>query len=81
MRSVFARFKRHRGVSPLTYLREVRLGHANRMLLEAEAGASVIDIALACGFASLGHFAQRYRERFGELPSATLARGDRRPRN
>lgn len=81
VRSVFARFKRHRGVSPLTYLREVRLGHANRMLLEAEAGASVIDIALACGFASLGHFAQRYRERFGELPSATLAQGDRRPRN
>lgn len=75
VRSVFARFKRHRGVSPLTYLREVRLGHANRMLLQAEAGASVIDIALACGFASLGHFAQRYRERFGELPSVTLARG------
>lgn len=81
VRSVFARFKRHRGVSPLTYLREVRLEHARRMLLQAEAGASVINIALACGFASLGHFAQRYRERFGELPSATLARGHQRRRS
>jgi len=53
----------------------VRLDQANRLLLAANGPVSVIDIAMTCGFASLGHFARRYREKFGELPSATIARG------
>ena len=72
IRSVFERFKQKLGVSPHTYLRNVRLDHARRLLLDGQSQLSVIDVALKCGFSSLGHFAQRYRERFGELPSATL---------
>lgn len=72
VRSVFERFKRQRGVSPLTVLRNVRLDNARRLLLAGDNQQSVIDIAFRCGFSSLGHFAKRYRERFGELPSATL---------
>lgn len=73
VRSVFARFKQHRGMAPLTYLRELRLDHAHQMLL-GDNEDSVISIAMACGFSSFGHFARRYRERFGELPSTTRAR-------
>ena len=75
VRSVFAQFKQRRGVSPMAYIRDVRLDPANRLLLNAGGPVSVIDIAMACGFASLGHFARRYRDKFGELPSATVARG------
>lgn len=73
VRSVYARFKQKRGLSPAGYLRDVRLRNA-RNLLMAPSGGSVIDVAMKCGFASFGHFARRYREKFGELPSATLAR-------
>ncbi|WP_419320107.1 AraC family transcriptional regulator [Caulobacter sp. ErkDOM-E] len=76
VRSVFSRFKQHLGTAPLTYLRDLRLDHAHQRLLDGGED-SVISIALSCGFSSFGHFARRYRERFGELPSTTLAR---RPR-
>lgn len=75
VRSVFARFKQARGVTPMVYIRDVRLERANRRLLDGDGEVSVLDVALACGFASFGHFARRYREKFGELPSATVARG------
>lgn len=74
VRSVFARFKQHRGIAPLTYLRELRLDRARHLLLHDQED-SVISIAMTCGFSSFGHFARRYRERFGELPSTTRARG------
>jgi len=74
VRSVFLRFKQDRQVSPLTYIRNLRLDNARRLLLDSRCPLSVVDIGLRCGFSSLGHFARRYRERFGELPSATLTR-------
>lgn len=75
-RSVFAQFRKHRGLSPLVYQRNLRLDHARRMLLSPDNSLSVIDVATACGFASFGHFARRYRDRFGELPSTTRVRGE-----
>lgn len=75
-RSVFAQFRKHRGVAPLAYQRNLRLDHARSRLLAPDNTQSVIDVAMACGFASFGHFARRYRERFGELPSVTRARGE-----
>ena len=74
VRSVFLRFKQDRQLSPLTYIRNLRLDNARRLLLDGRCPLSVVDIGLRCGFSSLGHFARRYRERFGELPSATLSR-------
>ena len=74
VRSVFGAFKQAFGVPPAVYIRDLRLDHAQRLLVDPGASASVTDVALSCGFASFGHFARRYRERFGELPSDTLAR-------
>ena len=77
VRSVFAQFKQRFGIAPMAYLRNVRLDQA-RLSLSADPTQSVIDVAMACGFHSLGHFARRYRERFGELPSDTLQDGFKR---
>jgi AraC-like DNA-binding protein len=73
-RSLFKTFKTSMGVSPMVYVRKVRLKKANRMLLLATRETSVAGVAYACGFRNAGHFAKDYREAFGESPSVTLAR-------
>jgi len=49
-------------------------GHAREMLRRATPGATVLSVALACGFASQSFFGRLYRERFGEKPSETAAK-------
>lgn len=62
------------GVSPVVYLRAVRLNSVRRMLKQAAGnpGACVADIAARWGFWHLSHFAADYKALFGELPSQTL---------
>ena len=73
-RTLFRHFKNMRGVSPRGFVRGVRLRHVRNLLLAAAPNASVIAIAMKCGFQSLGHFSRDYRKAFGELPSETLRR-------
>jgi AraC-like DNA-binding protein/tetratricopeptide (TPR) repeat protein len=76
-RTLQTQFRRFVGAAPHEFLRRTRLAEARRLLLRAEPGATVTSIASACGFAHLGRFAARYRECFGESPSATLERAAR----
>jgi AraC-like DNA-binding protein len=78
-RSLFRQFQAARGISPIAHLKRVRLRHAREML-QTGAEASVLAVALRCGFQNAGHFAQDYREKFGELPSSTLRHGKPRQR-
>ncbi|MDB5656798.1 MAG: AraC family transcriptional regulator [Tardiphaga sp.] len=71
-RSVFRYFKEVRGCTPHAFLKGLRLQQARSALLASEPGATVVGVALRCGFSSLGHFARDYRNTFGELPSITL---------
>lgn len=64
-------FQRVLGISPLSYLRAIRLGAARNALKTA---ASVTDAATALGFWHFGHFAKDYQTMFGELPSQTHRR-------
>lgn len=63
-------FARQVGVSPMAYLRGVRLQRAHHDLLEGQ--GSVTAIALRWGFGHHGRFAAAYRARFGRSPSETL---------
>ena len=72
VRSLFYSFKKSRGVSPMAFVRQVRLRHANEMLKSVGPETSVTSVAYACGFSNLGHFARYYSAAFGEHPSATL---------
>lgn len=68
-------FRRHYDLPPMAYLREVRLRRAHRTLLEAQpASVRVQDVAVRFGFLHAGRFSVTYRQRYGESPSATLAR-------
>jgi AraC-like DNA-binding protein len=63
-------FRRHRELSPMEVLRNMRLDAAHAQLARQD-GASVTQIALDCGFSHLSRFAACYRERFGQLPRDT----------
>jgi AraC-like DNA-binding protein len=60
-------------VSPMRYLREVRLENA-RSLLVAD-GARAGDVARDVGFESPAHFAREFKRRFGVSPSRYAFRG------
>jgi AraC-like DNA-binding protein len=72
-RTLFSGFRDFRQLSPMEYLRKVRLEKAREYLLASDIGcqAGVTKVALDCGFAHLGRFAAQYRALFGELPSVT----------
>jgi AraC-like DNA-binding protein len=76
--SLSSAFKRTRGVSPLGFLKYIRLKHARRVLQAADATTTVATVADRFGFSSSGRFAGAYRQAFGELPSETLAISRRR---
>jgi transcriptional regulator GlxA family with amidase domain len=61
-------FKKHYKVSPMLFLRNLRLDNARERIL---LGSSVSEAALNCGFSHLGRFAKYYAERFGDLPSSS----------
>ncbi|WP_199258827.1 GlxA family transcriptional regulator [Paracoccus binzhouensis] len=59
-------FARHLGRSPKRYYMELRLERARHLLVQTE--MSMIEIALACGFASTAHFSKCYRAAYGSTP-------------
>ncbi|MFF3501047.1 AraC family transcriptional regulator [Streptomyces sp. NPDC003247] len=65
-------FREHVGVSPMTYVRNARLERVHEELLAGTAG--VTESARRWGFTHLSRFSAAYRERFGTLPSETLAK-------
>ena len=73
-RSLFNSFRKTRGYSPMTFAKPLRLKNAREMLAAGNPNTSGTGVAFKCGFGNLGHFANDYREAFGELPSKTLAR-------
>jgi AraC family ethanolamine operon transcriptional activator len=74
-RSLQTCFHEVMGTNPVNYLRTMRLNAARRDLRSNDGKArNVADVAARWGFWHLSHFATDYRNLFGELPSATLAR-------
>jgi|APSaa5957512535_1039671.scaffolds.fasta_scaffold43500_2 AraC-like DNA-binding protein len=72
IRTLQKAFYTHKGISPMTYLRDRRLEHARKLLLNIDSNhESITDVALSCGFTHMSRFAQHYKIRFGELPSET----------
>jgi AraC-like DNA-binding protein len=72
-RSLQQGFQRYVGMSPMTYLREIRLCCAHDELRYGDpADVSVTEVAYRYGFLHLGRFAALYRQRYGESPSRTL---------
>lgn len=73
VRSLHAGFQAHCGISPMQYLRQIRLERA-RFDLSQPSAASITEVALRWGFMHLGRFSAEYKRRFGESPSHTQKR-------
>ncbi|MGU7770807.1 helix-turn-helix domain-containing protein [Burkholderia sp. MR1-5-21] len=66
-------FQRVADVTPVAYLRTIRLNAVRRLLRTTSAQqVGVGEAAASWGFTHLGYFAREYRDLFGELPSQTL---------
>lgn len=59
-------FRRYLNRSPKRYYMELRLGKARNLLMQTD--MSVINVALACGFASPSHFSKCYRSHYNTTP-------------
>ena len=70
-------FRRYMNRSPKRYYMELRLQKARNLLMQTD--MSVINVALACGFASPSHFSKCYRAHYDTTPyrerGAQVARG------
>jgi AraC-like DNA-binding protein len=68
-------FRRHTGMPPMTYLRELRLGLVHEQLIQADpARTTVAEIAYGAGFTHSSRFAAAYRQKYDVFPSETLRR-------
>ena len=73
-RTLHKHFRVFVGLSPLDYLRRIRLAAARERLLAPAENDRVTTIATRYGFDHFGRFSTQYRRCFGEPPSATLRR-------
>jgi AraC family ethanolamine operon transcriptional activator len=72
-RALEKEFQDFLGLSPMMYLRRMRLHGVRRTLKKAPPVPGIVkQTALAWGFWHQGHFARDYRSFFGEPPSATV---------
>ncbi|ADP15754.1 bacterial regulatory helix-turn-helix protein, AraC family protein 14 [Achromobacter xylosoxidans A8] len=73
VRSLYAGFKEFLGVSPMHYLRDLRMERAHAELVSGES-RNIAGVALRWGFAHMGRFSAGYKERYGVSPSQSLRR-------
>ncbi|MEX1148042.1 MAG: helix-turn-helix transcriptional regulator, partial [Sphingomonadales bacterium] len=73
VRTLYHAFRKCRGVSPMVWLRSLRLVRARFDLLNGEPGSvNVTDVAHRYQMAHMGRFARSYYQEFGEYPSRTM---------
>ncbi len=71
-RSLYSGFQSFLGMSPMRYLRDIRMERVRQDLLDPHKPRSVTAIATHWGFFQLGRFATEYRNRFAEAPRETI---------
>jgi AraC-like DNA-binding protein len=77
-RALHQGFVRHLGMTPMAYLRQVRLRRAHQDLLASDPSIeTVASITKRWGYTNPGRFAATHAARYGETPAATLHRSER----
>ncbi|BFU41882.1 AraC family transcriptional regulator [Krasilnikovia sp. MM14-A1004] len=73
-RTLHYAFRRHRDITPMAYLRQVRLARAHEELHAAEPGdgTTVAAVAARWGYARPHRFAAAYHHTYGQPPGRTL---------
>ena len=63
-------FKKHVNEPPKKYINELKMGQAQRLILEGN--HSITEVALKLGFSSIHYFSRKFKTRFGLAPSEYL---------
>jgi AraC-like DNA-binding protein len=73
-RAVQLAFRRHTALTPMQYLRMVRLEHAHQDLRAADpaSGLTIAAVAARAGFGRAARFSSYYQQRYGVSPHETL---------
>lgn len=76
IRSLEYGFREVTGLTPIAYVRSLRLNSVRRTLMQdvTSRGRSISEIAMDAGFWHLSQFAADYRTFFGETPTQTRRR-------
>lgn len=77
-RSLQYSFRAVTGLSPVQWINNRRLEEIRRRVVEAKPGTTLSEIVSEY-FSNMGDFSRRYREKYGERPSETLARAQKLP--
>jgi AraC-like DNA-binding protein len=72
VRNLQTGFQRHLNMTPMAYLRQIRLARVHDDLRERRV-ATITEAAHRWGFTHLGRFAADYRAKYGEVPSSWRA--------
>lgn len=70
-RALIYQFKKHCGVTPMSYLLGLRLDMLREEIKESQSTKSILEMAMKLGLNHPGRLAKNYKERFGQLPSKT----------
>ncbi|MEU6225238.1 AraC family transcriptional regulator [Streptomyces sp. NPDC047042] len=65
-------FREATGITPMAYVRKVRLERVRNELMALAGRRSITDIATHWGFLHLGRFSSYYRQQYGETPTETV---------
>jgi len=68
-------FMKYMDTSPARYYLELRLTRAHQLLRQSN--ASVVNVSVACGFASATHFSHSFKDYYGMSPSEARKRRDK----
>jgi len=73
-------FKSLFGMTPNKFLRNLKLNHVRKVLINASPEEeTIVHVANRWGFTHMGHFSRYYTDLFGENPSVTLQRKSNTP--
>lgn len=67
---LYRKIKAELDMSPIAYIRKVRMEYAKNLL--AEKKLTVSETAYACGFDSLSYFSKQFKKTYGKSPSDVL---------
>ena len=74
-KSIYNLCRRELGMTPLSYIRCLKLDSVYSELKQDDRVRNVTEVALKYGFTNLGRFSAQYKEYIGELPSQTFRKG------
>ena len=66
--SLYRKIKATTGLSPIEFIRNIRLKHACQML--GDSSITISEVAYACGFSNPRYFSSCFKEEFGTTPKA-----------